>query len=163
MDVVSHKRLMNFLVIFLLVLNIVLVILFVLYTNRNINRAKGPAFDNPDIAFDVLKEELDLNEKQVNSFKSIRLDFFAKERVITEEIRSARDSMNEEMFEEFTDSAKMHALARRISQHIFRMEELRYEQSEKIKAVCNPEQQKKFKQLVREIRDYLKPSDRRVQ
>ena len=41
----------------------------------------------------------------------------------------------------------------------FKMELLRYEQAQELKAACTPEQQERFQNLVIEIRDYFRPDN----
>jgi Spy/CpxP family protein refolding chaperone len=108
----------------------------------------------------VLQKELDLSKAQVEQIKKLRADFFSKERALSMNIRSKRDSMNSEMFNKTTDEILVKSLAKRISEGEYQMELLRFEQSQILKTICTPAQLEKFEGLVLEIRDYLKLNNR---
>ncbi len=107
----------------------------------------------------VLKEELQLSEKQAEQIKNLRAFFFEKERQLAIIIRQERDSMNASMFNKNTDETLIKNLALEISQNEYKMELLRYEQAQQLKAICTPEQLEKFEHLVLEIRDYFRPDN----
>ena len=107
----------------------------------------------------VLKKELHLNDKQLKDFNSIRERFFEKEVVLKQTIKYQKDSMNVEMFTKNSNDNLIKLLALKISQNEYKMELLRYEQAQELKAVCTPEQQERFQNLVIEIRDYFRPDN----
>lgn len=108
----------------------------------------------------ILKEELNLNESQVEKLRELRKKFFDKEEELIKVIKSGRDSMNAAMFNKNIDEKLITDIARRISENEFRMEMLRFEQAKEFRAICTPKQLEKFDDLVREIRDYFKPNNK---
>lgn len=156
MDIFSQKKFLVRLVVFLSLLNITVISVFAwkeidAYSRPHKPREKGAALAN------ILQKELNLTEAQTKLFNNIRMDFFSKEKALSEIIRSQRDSMNGIMFSKNANDGQLKALAAGIAQNENRMELLRIEQASSLRAVCTPEQLLKFEKLINEIRDYLKP------
>jgi Spy/CpxP family protein refolding chaperone len=103
-----------------------------------------------------------LNDLQVIEFERIRTDYYQKEIVLKQQIKDAKDAMNEEMFNSSTNDSKIHKLACTISEDEYKMELIRYQQAKELKAVCTKEQLEKFEKLVKEIRDYFRPDNQPV-
>jgi hypothetical protein len=68
--------------------------------------------------------------------------------------------MNAIMFNKVSDENYLKQLAHRIAGNQEAMELLRIEQAKELKTICNEEQQAKFENLVKEIRDYFRPDNR---
>lgn len=109
----------------------------------------------------VLKEKLGLNDNQTAQFQNIRDGFFQKEEAISAVIKNCRDSMNSQMYSRNANDSSLKKLAETVAAKELEMEMLRIEQARQIRAICTPEQLDKFNTLVREIRDYLKPDDKK--
>ena len=158
MDIFSQNKLLIRGIIIVVLLNIS-IIGMVLWKEFH----HGPLLfpDNKDYhdVSDILKKELNLTDQQAEQFKSIRADFFEKEKVITQTIRDERDSMNMLMFSTNTDTTIVTSLAREVSENEYKMELLRIAQAQQLKSVCTPEQLSKFERLVKEIRDYVRPDN----
>ncbi|WP_112111873.1 Spy/CpxP family protein refolding chaperone [Flavobacterium aciduliphilum] len=107
----------------------------------------------------ILKEALNLTKKQESQFEAIREKYFRKEAFLKQIIREDKDLMNENIFNKSTDSLIVKGLAKQISANEYKMELLRYQQAQEFKSVCTAQQQEKFKNLVREIRDYFRPDN----
>lgn len=159
MDVFAQRKLLIRIVIVLVILNVASISVFLFKDCCHRPPPKEHRDEQRDVS-DVLKNELNLTEKQVQQFKDIRTGFFEKEKALAKVIRSERDSMNEAMFSKSTDEELVKALARRVANNEYQMELLRFEQSKQLKAVCTPEQMGKFEELVKEIRDYFKPDNK---
>jgi Spy/CpxP family protein refolding chaperone len=156
MDVFAQNKLLLRLVALLVVINLAsLSVNAWLAFSRS--PAKPPADHNAERLGGLLQEELQLSDAQAAQMKQLRLDFFAKEKVLGALIRSQRDSMNVHMFNKQTDTLLLQGLAHRISGNELKMEMLRIEQARELKKVCTPAQVEKFENLVLEIRDYFRP------
>jgi Spy/CpxP family protein refolding chaperone len=141
----------------LAICNIVLMSFFMwqtFATGLPLNTAKKPR----DVAtlLTVLQNELHLTPKQVEQVKTLRTEYFDKEKQLLEVIGGKRDSMNVEMFQKTTDSLLIKALSERLAENKVQLELLRYEQSKTFKAICTPEQLEQFGKLIKEIRAYFK-------
>lgn len=155
MDIFSQKKLLVRLVIILVMLNMALLVFFGWNTSHP--PPPPPKEPNKEKLSDMLKKELSLSEKQTGDLRKIRNDFFEKEKVLNDIIRSKRDSMNAMMFSAGANDDLLKKLASGVSESELKMELLRVEQSHQIRVICNPEQLRKLESLVLEIRDYLKP------
>lgn len=151
MDIFTQKKMLVRLCILLVILNLSLVVSFYYFTQN-----KDYKHDEEHLAA-VLKRELNLNDAQAEKIKTLREDFFAKEKALAQTIRSKRDSMNIAMFNKTTDENQVREIARRVADGEYQMELLRIEQAQQLKTICTPEQLEKMEDLVKEIKNYFKP------
>ena len=160
MDIFTQQKLLIRTIVVLVVLNVFSIGFFiwkeVKQNHEPLLFPKNEAYRNVS---NILEKELDLSEKQVLQFDEIRKRNFEKQSVLKKIIRDDKDAMNIEMFNIETDNAKIEIFAKRISDNEYKMEMLRFEQAKELKAVCKPEQQEKFRDLVLEIRDYFRPDN----
>ena len=158
MDVFNQKKVLTRIIVFLILLNLITISFFVLKESHH-----EPLLFHKNEAYkdvtNVLKKELHLNDKQLKDFNNIRERFFEKEVVLKQTIKYQKDSMNVEMFNKNSNDNLIELLALKISQNEYKMELIRYEQAQELKAVCTPEQQERFQNLVIEIRDYFRPDN----
>jgi Spy/CpxP family protein refolding chaperone len=153
MDIFAQNKLLIRLVLFLVLLNLFSIGLFLW---KGVGHRPGPPPGFRDVT-EVLRRELNLTEQQAQQVNDLRITYFEKEKLVLDQLRAERDSMNNEMFNVNTDDSLMKTLAKNISENEYRMEMLRYEQSKELKAICSPDQLAKFAKLVGEIRDYFHP------
>ncbi|MEI6594492.1 MAG: hypothetical protein WCO28_02950 [Bacteroidota bacterium] len=159
MDIFTQKRFLVRTVIVLIIINFSTIgILFWKNISHNHEPDLFPKSDYRDVS-GILKKELNLNDNQAEQIKQLRIDFFEKEKVIAKTIRSQKDSINKEMFNANTNDDLIKCIAIRVADNDFKMEMLRYEQSQKLKTICTPEQLEKFDALVLQIRDYFRPDN----
>lgn len=158
MEIFSQNRLLIRCVIFLALLNVISISIFLWKEFHH-----GPLLFPQNEAYHdvsrVLQKELNLSAAQAEQIKTIRADFFDKETILTSVIRDERDSMNMLMFNKNTDTVLVKSIAKRVADNEYKMELLRLEQAQQLKAICTPEQLEKFDHLVKEIRDYFRPDN----
>jgi LTXXQ motif family protein len=157
MDIFNQNKQLKRLVVVLTILNFFLIGFF-LWKDVLHRPPSGNSRDFSDVS-NVLEKELNLSPPQVEQMKSIRSAFFDKEKVLSTTIRSERDSMNVGMFNKNTSEVAMKILARNIAENEYKMELLRLQQAQELKAICTEAQQEKFEALVLEIRDYFRPNN----
>ena len=160
MDIFSKTRILVKLVWILGLINLCLLVFFGWMFWL---RKPGPPHDKPGPQKElsvILKEELGLSAIQVEQLKKVRADFFSREKILSEQTRLKRDSMNMLMFGKNADDAQLKALATGISTNEYEMEVMRIEQAKQLRAICSEVQLNKLENLVKEIRDYLRPSER---
>ena len=155
MDIFLKNKFLVRIVAFLLCLNLFSIGYFWLGKKGNDDgrRPKRPI----EQVTEILKNELQLTDKQAEELKNIRQDFFDKEQPLSQAIRAKRDSMNMEMFNENTDTAHVKAIAKRVADCEYQMELYRLEQAQQLKTICTPEQLRKIQGIVIDIRDYFQP------
>jgi periplasmic protein CpxP/Spy len=159
MDIFSQKKVLIRLVAILVLLNICSVGFVFWKSTGNPQLAHTNQDDYHDVS-GVLVKELGLNEKQAGQIKDIRDGIYAKELTLGEVLKGERDSMNEEMFNNNTNDEHLKTLAKSVSENEYKMELLRIEQAQQLKAICTPQQLEKLNSLVIEIRDYFRPDNR---
>ncbi len=159
MDIFNQKKILVRIVVVLIVLNVILI--GVILSNDFIRKPRRTTEmkENREVS-SILKRELSLSETQFEQIKNLRSAFFEKERILEATIRTERDSMNSEMFNQTIDEKRIQSLAKRIADNDYRMELLRFEQAKALRTVCTPEQLEKFNGLVKEIRDYFRPDNK---
>jgi len=160
MDIFSQKKILISAVIVLLLFNLLLVGILGFGLFRPKPQPQPRPVDETELAA-VLKKELNLSEQQAEELRNIRTQFFQKEQIITGIIRSKRDSMNLLMFGDNANDTFLKQLAAGVSENEYNMELLRIDQAEKLRTICNGEQIKKLQKLVKEVRDYLRPVERK--
>lgn len=155
MDIFTQKKLLIRIIILLVTLNLILIALVVW---KDYFRKPPPQMNQNDFrdVSEILKKDLKLSDKQVEQIRDLRSVYFEKERVLSEAIKSERDSMNSSMFSNNTSHELINSLARRVAENEYKMELLRFEQAKELKAICTPEQLQKFEGLILEIRDYFR-------
>jgi len=158
MEIFTQKKLLIRIVILLIVLNLFSISAFLLKEFLHKPPHPGESKDNHNVA-SVLKKELSLTDEQTRQIKDLRSAYFEKEKILEATIREERDSMNEAMFNASINEDLVKTLARRVADNEYQMELLRFEQAKDFKSICNPEQLKKFGDIVKEIRDYFKPDN----
>jgi Spy/CpxP family protein refolding chaperone len=159
MDIFTQKKVLIRLVILLLALNFISMGLFIWKGISPRNKPdNNPAQEQKEISL-VLKQELHLSDLQTEKIKKLRSGYVEKEKVLVTQIRAERDSMNSIIFNFNADPEMVKSIARRVADNEYKMEMLRFEQSQELKTICTPDQLKKFDRLVREIRDYFQPTD----
>jgi Spy/CpxP family protein refolding chaperone len=161
MDIFTKKTLLLRLVILLIFLNAG-IIGFYWY---NSTHAKGSdskkEIDKKELS-GILKKELGLSESQTKDFNTIRSAFSEKEKMLHTIVKSERDSLNMMMFGDDFNKQELTLLAKAVADNQYKMELLRIEQSAQIRAICSPEQLMKFKSLISEMKNYLKPEERQT-
>lgn len=162
MDLFYQKKFTTRIILILFLLNLSLMGLLVWKKVKQHEPYLYPKNETYRDVSGILKKELQLNDLQVIEFERIRTDYYQKEIVLKQQIKDAKDAMNEEMFNSSTNDSKIHKLACTISEDEYKMELIRYQQAKELKAVCTKEQLEKFEKLVKEIRDYFRPDNQPV-
>jgi periplasmic protein CpxP/Spy len=161
MDIFSQKKLLIQIVILLVLLNLFLIGFFLCKDMLRKPPRQGNETGFRDVS-DVLKRELNLSKDQVDQIKVLRSSYFETEEALAAVIKGERDSINMIMFNKSTNEELVRSLARRVADNDYKMELLRFEQAQKLKSICTPEQLEKFENLIIEIRDYFRQDNRPV-
>ena len=156
MEVFAQNKLLKWCVAVLIIINVLTLGTFFWKEHARPNGRPIIPDDFRDVS-GILQKEIDLTPGQAEQMKKIRADFYDKERVLSLAIRGERDSMNMIMFNKNTNDSLVKSLARGVAENEYRMELLRLEQAQQLKAICTPAQLEKFDKLVIEIRDYFRP------
>lgn len=160
MDILNQRKMLFRLVVALTLLNLGLIGFFGWKHFTRNHKKEGKEINTAGLAA-LLKKELGLSSTQADSLVTIRSAFFEQEKTLSETTRAKRDSMNQLMFTAGNNDSVLRSLAGRVAENEYRMELLRIQQASQLRAICNSDQLKKLERLVKEVRDYLKPDEKK--
>jgi periplasmic protein CpxP/Spy len=155
MDIFTQKKLLIRIVVLLVLLNLFMIGFFLCKDIFRKPPRQGNENEFRDVS-DILKRELSLSKEQVDQIRVLRSSYFETEEALAAVIKGERDSINMIMFNKNTNEELVRSLARRVADNDYKMELLRFEQAQKLKSICTPEQLEKFENLIIEIRDYFR-------
>jgi protein CpxP len=147
----TSKKAITFLIIALFTLN--LVTLGYLWLGRNHHGDHGPGHEGGPGAF--LIRELQLNEEQKEVFEKLKHEHHH----LVMQIQDSMHLLREPYFNELNnaDLHKADSLERLIGQKQASIEHITFDHFRKVRAICNPEQQKKFDQIIQEALRMMAP------
>lgn len=158
MDIFTRSRLLLRIVFVLLFFNLAATG-FMWFNNKDVtDRQPKRGKENVNR---IMKEKLHLSREQQDSVFNLREDFARKEEILSQLIKSERDSMNLLMFRADTDKNGLKRLARRVAENEYQMELYRIEQAQQLMNIFTKEQLAEFQNLVINIRDLLQPQKKK--
>ena len=155
MDIFSQNKLLVRVVFILIIINLIS-LSYVWFHDRRPNQPYQNRQEKEN-GVRLLRKQLQLTDEQANEFIRIRNDFSKKEEALSSLVKARRDSMNLEMFNEITDTIRLHKLAKQLATDEYQLELYRIEQSQQLKSICTKEQLTNFRNLVRDMRDFFQP------
>lgn len=111
-------------------------------------RPPGPPA--PGNTAEFLTYELKLDDKQQEQYQELIQAHREKVSSLEDDIRDLRDSMITEMENTPPDSTKINALAKKVGEKQALIETTTMDHFRDLRAICTPEQQKKFSRVIRE-------------
>lgn len=160
MDIFNQNKVLIRTIFVLVALNLVIIGFFIF---KEMRPHREPDFrlelENKKELSAILKKELNLTNDQVVKFEKIRAQNAARKSKLKEVINHDKELLNIAMYSKNYNEEKVFALAKKISDNEYQIEVSKINQSQQLKAICNPEQQDKFETLVIEIQDYFKPNN----
>jgi Spy/CpxP family protein refolding chaperone len=143
MATIMKNRLFTWLLGLLLLANAVTLVIFWLDRPRPDHGPRGGA--------GFLEQQLNFNEQQKLQFEELVKEHRAMAQEIRPKIRAAKDAMFDLVKQPgVSDSMKQEAAAK-ASEYIRQLDLATVDHFQKIRAICNPEQQKKFDQILRQL------------
>lgn len=149
MNHTSKNRLLTWLVIILVLANIATITMFWL------NRPKHPADMPGGRPKDFLVKELKLDAKQQEQLEVLVKEHRAAAEALRLKIKDGKESFFELLKQPgVSDSAKQ-AAAKAISAHTEELDLLTFNHFQKIRALCNADQQKKFDSILQQVTNMI--------
>lgn len=144
MSTASKNKLLTWLVIVLLVANAATLVLFWLNKSQGPPQPKGSPKD-------FLLKELKLDTKQQEQLEVLMKEHREAAKGIRMKVKEAKDSLFALIKEPgITDSIKQ-AAAANASRYTEQLDVLTLNNFQKIRSLCNPDQQKKFDEIIKEV------------
>ncbi|MBL0146436.1 MAG: hypothetical protein IPP48_12520 [Chitinophagaceae bacterium] len=146
MENFKNNRWLTILTILLLTANIVTLVL--LWKQRNI--AHSPAFAEQMPAFEFIIRELKLNSSQQATYMQLVKEHREGQKSFQDNIRLAKDSFFS-LLQNNTADALLKTESNKVANAIGELELYNYKHFQKLRAICNAEQQKKFDSIIKDI------------
>ena len=106
---------------------------------------------------DYLVKELSLNDEQKNKLHELAAEHHQQAQKISQQIKNARDSFFSLMKQpNISDSIKK-AASGKIANYLEQLELLTFDHFQQVRAICTPEQQKKFDDILQEVLRMVAP------
>lgn len=160
MKLITNNPLISVIILLLLTANIVT--LGYLWTHqKNIDRSDIPQPPQQrGQVFEFITKELQLDSMQQQTYKLLREEHQSGQRLIMDNLRTAKDNF----FELLKQPAAADSLIKLLSGKIAEGEEqlvfFNFKHFQKLRAICNKEQQSKFDSIIQEVLGRMTPGKR---
>ncbi len=108
-----------------------------------------------------LKRELNFTQEQLDKFMQLREEHFQKVSQFRRQVDDLRKEMMEQLLDDQLDSFRVEKFAEKMGQKTAELEKTVFYHFIELMGVCDSEQKSKYKSLLREILNQLKPPDHR--
>jgi Spy/CpxP family protein refolding chaperone len=146
----SKNRLLVGLVILLLIANAATIAMFW------IGRAKRPPAPRGEVK-DFLVKELNLDSNQQIKFEQLRNEHRHAVDSLREKVKQAKDAMFELVKDPAATDSIKHTAAEAVGIITEEIDLYTVEHFQKLRAICNPEQQKRFDELLHQVTSMMAP------
>jgi Spy/CpxP family protein refolding chaperone len=149
MTISKNNRWLTIATIILLVANTVtLSLLWVNRKNAGIDRG---APHNPPAVFEFLTKELQLDSKQQDAYRLLRDEHQQSQRQLHDSIRNAKDAFFSLLQQPNVPDSLLQDYSKKTNAYEQQMDIITFRHFEKVRSLCNPDQQKKFDALIKEV------------
>ena len=142
----STTKILTIAVILLLLVNIAMLI-FMLNRGKRPHDAKNPRGKNND-PFEMLAKELNMTDEQRSTHLKLRDEYFNSVRPLFDSVRTAKEEFFGLIKETNVNEHLVDSFANRIAERQFAADKLTFEHFRRVRALYNPDQQKKYDELV---------------
>lgn len=152
MSIFSNNRLLSFVTIALLLVNIVTLVL--LWKQKNITQ---PNFANSNInqpppkIFEVVTKELDLDSNQQKIYETLRKEHSKGAVELQGNVKNAKDAFYNLLQSESISDSIVQKTKEKIGTSVAEMELYNFKHFQKVKAICSDKQKIKFDAIIKEV------------
>lgn len=140
----AKNKLLTWLVVLLLIANAATITMFWLGSERNLPNVKGAPQE-------FLVKELKLDSRQQELFEVLRKEHHDSAMILREEVKQAKATFFALLQQaNVTDSSKL-AAANKVSVITQKLDLLTFDHFQKVRAICNGEQQQKFDKIINQV------------
>ena len=147
-------------VVTLLLLTANIITLALLWTTKNKDRGDMRPAPGGQV-FEFLTKELKLDEQQQEAYKKLRDEHQQARRGIQDNIRMAKDDFFALLKNPDVSDSVLHVYSGRAVAADQQLDEFTFRHFQKLRAICNAEQQKKFDDIIQEALRRMAPAKRR--
>lgn len=160
MKTLTNNPLLSIITLLLLTANIVSLVF--LWTHKHEEReGKGLPPPPGGNAFEFVSSELKLDSTQREAYKKLREEHQAGQKPLQDSIRTAKDRFFALLQQANVADSLIQAGSRKISETEQQLDILTFRHFQKLKAICNTEQQKKFDEIIGDVMRRMAPPKRR--
>ena len=155
MSNLKTSRWLSVATIILLVANIVTLVLLWSHKKNGREDQRHPPPSGP--VFEFLTKELKLDSLQQLAYGKLRDEHQAGQRSIQDSIRKVKDTFFALLQQSNVADSTIQAAAKKASETEQQLEMLTFRHFQKLRALCNPEQQKKFDSIIQDVLRRMAP------
>ena len=155
MSNIKNNRWLSIITIILLIANIVTLIL--LWSNKKNERDDQKRPPAPGAVFEFVSKELQLDSLQREAYGKLRDEHQAGQRSIKDSIRKVKDAFFALLSQSNVADSVVQTAARKASETESQLEVLTFRHFQKVRALCNPDQQKKFDTIIQDVLRRMAP------
>ena len=150
MSKITNNRWLSVITLLLLTANIVTLAL--LWTNKKNDREfEHPGRQPGGQVFEFINHELNLDPAQQQTYKTLREEHQAGVRPVQDSIRKAKDRFFDLLQQENVAEATMLEYSKRIGELEQQRDIITFKHFQKLRAICNKEQQGKFDNIIKDV------------
>ena len=101
--------------------------------------------------FEFVTRELNLNQQQQDAYTKLREDHQAKQRPLQDSIRKAKDAFFSLLEQPTVSDSQLDLYSKKNIQAEQQLDLVTFKHFQQLRALCSPEQQKKFDRIIREV------------
>lgn len=144
MSTLFRNKILSGLVILLLIANITTLIMFWMSMKHKPSRPQQQAQD-------FIVKELSMNAEQQKQYNTMVADHRKQSKEINNQIRSYKDSLFNLLNNETATGTEKNTFATKIASLTQQLDLLTFEHFKEVRKICNPEQQKKFDKIIKDV------------
>lgn len=149
MNPANRNRLIFFILIFLVIVNLSAVVTFFTYRSHNNEVVVCDAMQAE--CGNAFKSELGLSEEQSRKVEAINVDYQQASSPVVEKIRDIRSSILDELSSDLPDTTYLKQKSDELCDLQLQLQKANFTQFLELKKVCNPEQAQRLSALYREL------------
>lgn len=144
-------------VVTLLLLTANIVTLALLWTHKSSDKGERQLPGPGGQVFEFLTHELKLDSAQQETYKKLRDEHQAVQKPLQDSIRSAKDAFFALLQQSNVPDSMLKAYSNKASAAVEQLDMLTFRHFQKLRAICNAEQQKKFDTIIQDVLRRMAP------
>ncbi len=144
-------------VVTLLLLTANMVTLALLWTHKGTERGDRNPPPPPGQVFEFVTNELKLDSTQQEAYKKLRDEHQAGQKPLQDSIRNAKDAFFALLQQGNVPDSMMQAYSKKAGEAEQQLDVLTFKHFQKLRALCNAEQQKKFDTIIQDVLRRMAP------
>lgn len=158
MNSITNNRWITVIILLLLTANIVTLVL--LWTNKNGNdKLVGPTAARGQV-FEFVTTALQLDSAQQQVYKILRGEHQKGQRPLQDSIKKAKDDFFGLLQQPSAPDSEIQLLSSQVAAAEQHLEIFTFKHFQKLRAICNPEQKKKFDNIIKDVLRRMAPGRR---